>query len=350
MLNAFFLIHLNLLPLAHAVPTSRTGMIRLALFVSILLGAGACRRAEEPPQPPPAVHLDPPAPPLRPSPLPAGETEPPIASRQESWPAPDWKERVRALEEHEAADRREFVRAAPPRWKPLTSGRKLRLSLIPQKTLLQKGESLWYRLELQNVGSEAIWFFEPNSFFKRGAWASHKWQVFVDGQEIQLGDLDFGAPAAMEPFPPPGWERLTDEQKAAEVERLNRESEAARRLRENLNVTLKPGETLVSRPWRHLGRGEAAAMRERGEDPDRARAPGEFRELYSVFFRFDRPGTHLVQVFFRDPPPEPPTESDFQFMHKRGYGREVLLREHRERVSKALGTIESNVVEVRVAP
>ncbi|MBI4349559.1 MAG: hypothetical protein HY553_22175 [Elusimicrobia bacterium] len=256
-----------------------------------------------------------------------------------------------ANEAQEKLDREELIRPAPPGWKPEEPGRRVRLTLIVKEPTLRRGETLWYRLEFQNTGSESIDYFESDSFFKKGAWLSWGWKFYVNGEEVHLGDLDFnrGAPVAG-PFEPPGWEKLTEAERDAYVKRRNKETEAAYRRRTNLSVTLHPGETLVTRPWRNVGREVADRMWARGEDPDRARAPGAFREFYSVFFQFDKPGKYRIKAVYSDQPPGPPTEEKLRWMEERGHSRADQMAEHRKRVAESLGTIESNVIEVEVVP
>jgi len=83
-------------------------------------------------------------------------------------------------------DRKTLVRPAPNGFKPDPADKKIRLNLIPQKTLIRKADFLWFILELQNIGSKPIRITDP-IFRGQGIDSQHiKFHIrFPDGTEGQ---------------------------------------------------------------------------------------------------------------------------------------------------------------------
>ena len=178
-----------------------------------------------------------------------------------------------------AGDEAELVRPAPPGFKPEPVRRKVKLTLIPKKTVLKPGERLWYRLEMQNLGKETISFNSNRSFWKEGNAEFSDWKFYVTppgGKEehtfIRYYDysvMGHGARGGMN---------------AAQ-----RKEHAFRIMRRSaLDVDVKPGQTLVTKAWRLLSYGELDDRYYKDIEP--APVVGEFRELALEEFRFDARG------------------------------------------------------------
>lgn len=198
----------------------------------------------------------------------------------------------RVVEKWGARDRAELVRPAPPDFKPVTPEGKLELRLIPQKSILRKGEDFWYRLELQNVGGKPIWWADGTwSFFKDGSLENDASFVLVepDGrrQKVPL-PFPISAPFGSGTFTLP--KSMSEKQKEGFLRSLRSEPRSL-----HVTVELHPGEILVSRAWKHQDRPyqEIVDMRLRGQDPDFI--PGLYRQLYTPY-RFSRPGTYKLNV------------------------------------------------------
>jgi hypothetical protein len=204
-------------------------------------------------------------------------------------------------------------------------------------------------LELQNVGTEPVRFIESDSFLKNGSHLKHHWDAFVDGEHQYLGERGAPGDGSDGLYSPPGWEKLTPAEKDAAFETVKRRARE-RELSRELDVTLAPGEAIVSRPWRRFHKGEAKAMLSRGEDPRYPRFTGQFREMYSHYGLFEEVGSHQVKFIFSDPPPNTPTEREIQEKLKRGFSRESQLGMFRDRTAHAIGVIESNTVRVEITP
>ncbi|MCR4295737.1 MAG: hypothetical protein NUW21_09405 [Elusimicrobia bacterium] len=128
----------------------------------------------------------------------------------------------------EQKDRRELLRQPREDWKPGSSARKLSIQLLAERDKIRKGEPLGYRLEMQNAGREPLPVKEDAPSFVK------------DGSLCGLSAFRLYA------TPPKGKERLLPcrSEDAAEV----RPSTApARRPPSGLDVTLLPGEYLLTR-------------------------------------------------------------------------------------------------------
>ena len=252
-----------------------------------------------------------------------------------------------ALDAERAKERAELVRPPTPGWRAEAPGRHLKLNLIPQKTRYRVGDRFWYMLELKNVGSESVRVFEGDSFFKFGDRDMHHWKVIVDGREVGRRALPLFAPPITEPFNPPGFDRMTDQEKDEYVLRLNREASAQQWRTRTLLVTLAPGEALHTRPWRFVDSIDAQRRREQGLSPADP-AKGRFRELGP--YRFERTGPHIIQVSYRADIKRPPAEEFIEDMKARGYTRDDVLRMQARGSRDRLESMESNVVEISVGP
>ncbi len=265
----------------------------------------------------------------------------------------DWlkAEAGRPMEEAlEAADRKELVRQAPPGFKPEPVRRKAKLTLIPRKTVLKKGEAFWYRLELQNLGNEAFRMSEENSFWKLGNHGFQKYEFFITppGGAEQRVRLHFpfhdrvgGAQIII-----PGEENMTE----AEIQKVLRDMGKAqawkRGRRTHLDVKLAPGEILVTRPWVFIDPYDQEKMEASGRIPPPV--PGDFRELALEKFQFEVPGTYRIRVVFNDYMPKAPKEEQILDGIKRGLSREWQMQRYRKYIEESLGSVESNRVVIQV--
>ena len=259
-------------------------------------------------------------------------------------------ENIRLLEKAfddrvKAADEKEMIRPAPPGFKPAPVARRTRLTLIPKTKILKPGERFWYRLELQNLGQETLSFHTDPSFWKIGNMEFNRWKIYLTspgGKEesmmVQYYDFSVIGPGAR-----------------GQMSKAQLEDDDYRSVRSSgLYVDLRPGETLVSRPWRRLTGIEMSARYYRGIKP--AQVQGEFRELALESRKaFTKPGTYRLRVVFQDYVPEPPTEKEIQeSMKGRGYGRqeaeESEMRYYKSVLKYSLGRFESNTVTIAVQP
>lgn len=252
------------------------------------------------------------------------------------------------------ADQREMVRPAPKGFKPGDARRKVRVTLVPRETTIKVGESFWYRLELQNIGKEAIEYHEAPSFLKDGLrWDKLKWGfevILPDGskEKMILGrfyeerNLDH---RPRRPIDVPDSKNLTE----TEARTWARRDSLRRNAQRDLHVTLRPGESITTKPWRWVD-DEEYLERFRRKEPILWPAPeGTFRELRTVF-NFKTPGKYKVVAILRDPPPSPPDEEFLLNMERRGFSRKSILADHERHVSRAFGRVESNWVTLEVKP
>lgn len=232
----------------------------------------------------------------------------------------------------EARDRRDYIRPSPPGFKPENAARKITLALFAEKEILRKGEPFRYRAELQNVGREEISFYQKISFFKTGGIESYNSDGFRlyairPGQKEMTRlrvkeerELPGGTEIRL-----PGWEGMNDAQKHEAVKRHIDDINYGYELR----ATLKPGETLVSKPK---------------DQP---------KGSYLIFhgdYKYWKHGTYRIKLVYVDSPPAPLTEEKILKGIKRGNRREIQVRVHEEMMRDSLGVIESNIVTIEVVP
>lgn len=251
------------------------------------------------------------------------------------------------------SERRELVLPAPAGFKPEGAARKLRLTIVPRQKSIKVGERFWYRIEVKNVGREPVRFQEWNSFLKRGdQYASGRWNfelVDPSGKRINLvvgtlyGELAVGD-AGLDAVEVPGAEKMTDD----EVRDFIRRDAPRRRADLDVDVTLAPGETLVSRPWRWHDASERQERKGRGETNLTPQPHGPWRELW-VSHVFKEPGNYSISVAYDDPPLGPPKEELVRAMEKRGFKRKAILAQRKEEDALHLGKFKSEAVSFEVA-
>jgi len=238
----------------------------------------------------------------------------------------------------EAADQAELVRPAPAGFKPEPVARKVKLTLIPKKTLFRRGEIFWYRLELQNVGRESIDFTQQESIFKSlGTWPGGYdfWLTEPDGHVVKLVEADAwgsGPDASLEEFRLLGWEHMTEADRAEAFKKQGRHDTWVRNRKFNVRVMLKPGDVLVSRAWSH-----------KEDDNSVGAAPDDFRELWTQY-KFSKPGTYKLKLVWDNSPSSPPNEARLRRMEKKGVSRKRTREFWAEINRERLGIVESNVV------
>lgn len=145
-------------------------------------------------------------------------------------------------------DRRELTLQARRDWTPEAAARKLSILLIVEKEKVRRGESVRYRLEVRNLGRESLLFREAApSFIKDGSLCGGRaWRVLVAS--------------------------------AGEERALPCEPAAARAAGSPLELALKPGDYLLTRP---------------------TSAADRFRVL-PAGRRFDEPGRYRLRVAYAD--------------------------------------------------
>lgn len=256
---------------------------------------------------------------------------------------------ISAREEARAADRR-LVTGAPKGFKPQGHGRILSLRLIARDAKIRVGETFWFRLELQNVGTSVVSISESDSFLKSGTGSSGMlWRFSVVTPKGDRWPMIIGREEVSSTHPSrrvveiPGSAAMSEK----EVRDFIRRNDAWRRADSELDVILGPGQTLSTRPWKWDSKAEFGRLfinRAKREDP---RQYGGFRELWTEF-RFDEPGIYEISVVRDDPPPPPPTEEYLREMERRGVSRESSLEMHRKRALDVLGRVTSNSVSIEV--
>lgn len=236
-----------------------------------------------------------------------------------------------AQDRQEENDRSELVQPPPSGWKPENAKRKLKLTLLSEKTMIRKDEPFRYRLEVQNVGREAVSLVElVDSFIKSGNIDGlGPFELYVTppgGKEQRLWrpwqDLDGAMLPLGKEITFPG--TMTAAEKEAAFERMNLESAAAGQL----SLRLKPGETLSTRPESRRSR---------------------FRDLRTRF-TFDKPGTYRIRAVYNNAPPKPLTEAQIQRKMRAGQSRDELMQLYREMAESSLGAVGSNTVTLEVMP
>lgn len=329
-----------------------------AAIGALLLGFSACGKKQPPAAPAqsaPGRFLTPPPP------IPGSDEVTKLLPKAYEKLRPDLLSRARTMAARESfqkwlaeKDHAEMVRPAPPGWKPVSPGYKIKLTMIPQKTMLRRRQSFWYRLELQNVGREPIDFRDsPYSLFKTGAGSNGPFDFYVtepDGTVARMSaplTFDGGCTNIRGFFHLPGEEQMTPVQQKAALERINEEDWREGERSNNLWLTLQPGETLLSRPWRNVDYCDEQYrtwIRAQRDLP----AEGSFRELYSDYV-LEKIGTHRIKVVYRDMPTGPDSEKDIQDLVKQGYSREKQIKDRESINREKLGVVESNEVLIEVA-
>lgn len=186
-------------------------------------------------------------------------------------------------------DRKELVVPAPKNFRPSAAVRKIELRLTLEKERVRVGESLRYRLEIINLGSEPFDYLEQPSFFKSGRMPHDRINLIMripDGSTSTLRS-PYGRTSSLggdEIEFPSG---TSESQKARKMILMQRDANAA----SMLFVTLAPGESLKSR-----GDGSKGGFR-RLLTRDKIKVPGTY-ELHAEFDGLFKPGLRSNSVRF----------------------------------------------------
>jgi len=238
-------------------------------------------------------------------------------------------------------NRRTMVVPAPPDFRPEPVDRKVRLKLILEKTNIHPGDFLRFRLEMTNVGRQAIDYEENNSgLFKYGGLLdTDRISFYVTDPRGRRSKLIAAAAADKlrergergVSSREPKFEFLPDSMPKEAKEKWFEQTQAMSAASTHFMVKLLPGETLRSRG-----------------DKD---STGEtFRTLWCEQ-DFDRKGRYKFEVVLDDRP-TPLTKSFIDWMRKRGRTAKEIqeLQELQDRLMrKALGPAPATPVTFEVA-
>lgn len=256
--------------------------------------------------------------------------------------------------EVQAADRKDLVLPPPRGFKPAPEAKKLQLTLRLRDKTIKKGERIWYRLELRNVGSKSVRIHETHSFLKKpsGSYSFTWWDFFVtlpDGKKKRVAWGDSIEMQGMSHLPQrpvdiPGSEHMTKEQ----LDDFMRRDQARRKAERDMDLELAPGEAVASRPWRWVGDEEYLDRYQRGEAELRPKPSGDYAEFFSSF-KFSEAGKYGFQVVIRD---EAVAINEQTIKRFEGYGssREETIRLLKDDRKRRLGVVASNVADFTVGP
>ncbi len=251
------------------------------------------------------------------------------------------EERDRLAEKYRVRDRKLHVRPAPPDFKPEDASRKLKITLIPERTMIRKGKRFRYRAEIQNVGRENIVFSDHGSFILRGHHFGPPFKFLLvqkDGEELELINLTrhHFLPDSNDGFhPPPGWEKMSPQEKDEAIRLLNLEG----KLGAEFSVNLQPGETVYTRDPR-TGARFNDLFASHG-----FKRNGQEKLLIPVF---EQAGTYKVKLIYDDLPPARPSEGRIEEEIKILGSRERVLRAHQSIAESSLGLFQSNIVTFEI--
>lgn len=141
-------------------------------------------------------------------------------------------------------DRKELVVASPKRFNPSAAGRKIKLRLTVEKSALNHGEAIRYRLELVNTGTTPYEYYEGPSFFKSGRLPHDRISLILRGPDGSTTSIR--SPVGMAPdiassemdFP-----GASETERKGKFDSIRRTTNASSKL----HVTLAPGESLRTR-------------------------------------------------------------------------------------------------------
>jgi len=232
-------------------------------------------------------------------------------------------------------NRRTMVVPASPDFKPEPVGRKVRLKLILEKAKIHPGDFLRFRLEMTNVGRQAVDFVEFQSgLFKTGGLSdTDRISFHVTDPRGSRSKLD-GVAASYkvrgwhEKHPESKFEFLPDSMPKEAKEKWFEQTQAMSAASTVFTVKLLPGETLRSR-----GDGEST-----GET---------FRTLWCEQ-DFDRKGRYKLQVVLDDRP-TPLTKTYVDAMLRSGSTMKEIQDLQDKQTKEALGPASSNAVTFEVA-
>lgn len=255
------------------------------------------------------------------------------------------EERDRLAEKYRARDRELHVRSAPPDFKPEDARRKLKITLIPERTMIRKGKKFRYQVEIQNIGRENISFGGGPSFVLEGKfgriWGGNFKFLLTgpDGKELEAVYLSrhHSLPEGPDSFvPPPGWDKMTGPEKDEAIRKLNVEAELVGRF----FVNLSPGEIIYT--WDN-SKGDRFRDLTVSHGFDKDAKNG--KNLHPLL---RQPGTYRIKLVFDERPAAPPNEKQIELEKKILGSRDRVLKNHQFSVEKSLGLIQSNIVTFEI--
>lgn len=221
-----------------------------------------------------------------------------------------------------------MVIPAPANFRPEPVARKIRLRLTLENTIIHQGQRLRFRLEMTNVGREAIVYSPLDASIFRSGSLLHTRNIHFMITNFQKEKSELQAPLPLDSSRPTEIaypNGVTDAEKESLAEEANARSEAG----SDFEVKLMPGETL-----RSLG------------DGDSARAP--YRTLVTARDNpFDKPGTYQLQVELDDRP-SALTKAFIDASVRSGTSLEDLQKSQEREMKDALGPVSSNPVNFQV--
>jgi hypothetical protein len=227
--------------------------------------------------------------------------------------------------------RRTMIIPPPADFKPEPIARRIRLKLVLEKSKIRRGESPRFRLEMMNVGREAINYQEySSSLFVKGAGLvdSHVMNIYITDplghRAIVMGT---NRPSRKRSAKGNGMQFLPENTSKADGEKWLAETAALSEASNHFQVKLMPGETLHS-----IGDDDS---------PD-----GNFRTL-RMDDDYDAPGRYQLQVVLDDRP-EPLDKEYIEFSTRTGTPLDELQRTHSQRMKDALGPVSSNAAPYMV--
>ena len=163
---------------------------------------------------------------------------------------------------------------------------------------------------------------------------------------MMIGDpgdeLTNGSRPASKRRPVPDWDKMSE----SERDDHRRRAGLRREFEKQLEVTLAPGETIVTRPWRWVSWEEHWEKADKNE-PVSNKPVGVFRELWTEF-KFETPGKYRIWAEFIHGPSV--TEEEIRHMKLTEQRIQQWLVDHREDVAKSAGRVVSNMVPLEVVP
>lgn len=231
-----------------------------------------------------------------------------------------------------------YVKPAPPKFEP-APGKKAELRFVVLDKKVKAGaKGIHARLELRNLGSKPIFYWSRSSPFKTCHFEYPLELQAFDSSGKRVGQVILPN-SGPEPISLP--DTMSEEQKKEFWERL------ARLRPDEMTVSLKPGETLVSRARGDLGGGFEAHSLAEGIDPFQPLDGVECEFTHAL--AFEAPGTYTLKAVYHDKN-SPVTPEETAELEKSGVTKEELAAYRRLSADRALGILESKPVAIQVLP
>ncbi|MBI3566064.1 MAG: hypothetical protein HY079_12775 [Elusimicrobia bacterium] len=231
--------------------------------------------------------------------------------------------------------RRTMIVPAPADFRPEAVGRKVRLRLVLESARIKRGTRPRFRLEMMNVGREALDYHEdmPGLFVAGAELADSDVMTFFitdpHGKRVRV----IGGRALDRQDPPGRSDRLEPAPAGMSPEQERRwftETAAMSEASMHFTVRLMPGEIL-----HNLG------------DPDSPRE--NFRTLRTQHDFFKEPGTYRLAVVLDDRP-TPLTKTFIKAALESGSTLDEIQRDQAKQAADALGPLSSNAATYELVP